>query len=424
MPRQSHTEHVRKRCACYRKRKTSAAWKTCAHPWFLDYQREKNRFRDNLDLLTGRHAEDFATAKDEARRAISAKLDGLDPKGLVPTDDPTVTELLAAYEQEKPQRDRAQVQRILRTALPSREGGPRPLSAWRVSTVTADTLKAFRRTRGAKIVSANRDLAMLRALFNWAVLNGLLARSPFRAGDVPAIRLTREEPRTRRLQGDEADRLLAHAGGLGDLITAALETGCRRGELFSLQWWQVRFSPKAEIFLPAQKTKTKHDRRIPISSVLLPILQRRRLDPAGAVLPSEAYVFGDEIGRPRGRGTLEHAWRAVLARTKITGLHFHDLRREAGSRWMDAGIPLATIQRWLGHKNISQTSTYLGASLGADELDMAAYEARIGRPVKPSQICEASPVTFSDANGGSNGLQPTLTNLPTYENPQSNPVLH
>lgn len=46
---------------------------------------------------------------------------------------------------------------------------------------------------------------------------------------------------------------------------------------------------------------------------------------------------------------------------------------------MDAGIPLATIQRWLGHANISQTSTYLGASLGADELDMQVYEARIGR---------------------------------------------
>ena len=65
----------------------------------------------------------------------------------------------------------------------------------------------------------------------------------------------------------------------------------------------------------------------------------------------------------------------MLKRAKITGLHFHDLRREAGSRWMDAGIPLATIQRWLGHANISQTSTYLGASLGADELDMQQYES-------------------------------------------------
>ena len=50
---------------------------------------------------------------------------------------------------------------------------------------------------------------------------------------------------------------------------------------------------------------------------------------------------------------------------------------------MDAGVPLATIQRWLGHTNIAQTSTYLGASLGADELAMQAFEKRVGRTVDP-----------------------------------------
>ena len=60
---------------------------------------------------------------------------------------------------------------------------------------------------------------------------------------------------------------------------------------------------------------------------------------------------------------------------------------------MDAGIPLATIQRWLGHANISQTSTYLGASLGGDEQDMRLFEERIGR----------SPLTHIDVFGRSNG---------------------
>ena len=85
----------------------------------------------------------------------------------------------------------------------------------------------------------------------------------------------------------------------------------------------------------------------------------------------------------RRRSTIKDAWQIALKRAKIEGLHFHDLRREAGSRWMDAGVPLATIQRWLGHTNIAQTSTYLGASLGADELDMQAFEKRVGRMVNP-----------------------------------------
>ena len=53
---------------------------------------------------------------------------------------------------------------------------------------------------------------------------------------------------------------------------------------------------------------------------------------------------------------------------------------------MDAGIPLATIQRWLGHANISQTTTYLGASLGADEQDMRMFEERIGRTAKSQDV--------------------------------------
>ena len=140
---------------------------------------------------------------------------------------------------------------------------------------------------------------------------------------------------------------------------------------------QVRFEPRAEIFLPAAKTKTTKDRRVPISSVLRPILEGRLVDPAGVPLPPDAFVFGDAIGR--SRVSFQTAWEGTRHRAMVTDLHFHDLRREAGSRWMDCGVPLATIQRWLGHANIATTSRYLGASLGADEMEMQAYEERLGR---------------------------------------------
>ena len=394
MARRSRTDNVRKICGC-------AKWKTCAHPWYLDYQRDSVRYRDNLDKLIGRHPIDFAAAKDEARRAIVAKQDGRDPKGLVPSDDPTLAALLGAYDEARPRQDRRakvehgrrwQIGVIVATEIQSPDG-VRRFGDWRARAITADTLERFRRRR--PVVAGNRDLALLRAACNWAVAEKILpltknekgeieGGSPFRTGDVTVVKLAREEPRTRRLQPGEEERLLLQANGLQPLIVAALETGCRQGELLSLQWHQVRFSPRAELFLPAGKTKAKRDRRVPISTVLRRVLDARRLDPAGEFLPPDAYVFGDEVGRPRR--SIKTAWRATCRRAGITGLHFHDLRREAGSRWMDAGIPLATIQRWLGHHNISQTSTYLGASLGGDERDMLAFEERIGRLAPLTQI--------------------------------------
>ena len=79
---------------------------------------------------------------------------------------------------------------------------------------------------------------------------------------------------------------------------------------------------------------------------------------------------------------------------------------------MDAGVPLATIQRWLGHHNISQTSTYLAASLGGDEAAiMAAFEQKMGRGPLP-QIA---------ISGGSDGDQPTRSDSETCEIAQQNP---
>ncbi|CAN5851426.1 hypothetical protein BH18ACI5_BH18ACI5_04530 [soil metagenome] len=194
------------------------------------------------------------------------------------------------------------------------------------------------------------------------------------------------------------------------VVQAALETGMRRGEILSLQWWQVRFKPKAEIFLPAVKTKTKADRKIPVSSTLRAILELRQIGADDEPHKPEAYVFGNEAGEavgdikrawqravlvahgirpqyvtrlaPGKRKTLRKVQTALLTREcqeqlQAVDLHFHDLRREAGSRWLDGGVPLHRVQVWLGHTNISQTSTYLRAD-GADDDDaMRRFEARV-----------------------------------------------
>jgi len=404
MARHSKTEHVKKICGC-------AKWKECAHPWYVDYREGKEigpsgkvrerGLRCKLAALVGREPKDFAEARAEARRAIVAWKDGRDARQLLPGDAPTLAAVIDAYG-KRPHGaplDRYQRGPIVRTMVNGRLFGE-----WRAEDITREMIESFRRQRPT--VAANRDLAILRASFNWAVLGGLLPSTPFKVGTVSAVKLAREESRTRRLQPGEEERLLLAAGGLRDLIVAALETGCRLGELLSLQWEQVR----GDLFLPAGKTKAKKPRRVPISTVLQAVLDARRNDPAGEPHPAEAFVFGDELGRRRR--SVRTAWRLTCGRATIVGLHFHDLRREAGSRWMDANVPLATIQRWLGHHNISQTSTYLAASGGGDADAMRAFEQASGRLPQVA------------VTAGSTGSNAAPSDIGASEKTQSNATVH
>ena len=75
------------------------------------------------------------------------------------------------------------------------------------------------------------------------------------------------------------------------LIIAALSTGCRRGELLSLQWSQIRRDEHGVarwIEFPASKTKTHEPRVIPVSSDLRAVLEMRRTDPKGEEFSPDA----------------------------------------------------------------------------------------------------------------------------------------
>jgi integrase len=114
---------------------------------------------------------------------------------------------------------------------------------------------------------------------------------------------------------------------------------------------------------------------------LLSILEMRRVGPDGQPHQSTAYVFGRETtGERMSIASFRTAWEQTmlkahgyepeLVRGKLSpasreamraiGLHFHDLRREAGSRFLEAGFSLTAVSRMLGHAKVTATAIYLG----------------------------------------------------------------
>lgn len=405
MANRHRNDGLRKVCGCSRR-----AWPKCPHPWHFNFKWNGVSHRFSLDKHVGRRLKSKAEARKEADRLRTEIRDGV--VGVKPAAATlTVEQLCGQYRKEYLTTRRAasltndayQLAAICRTAVELPTGEVRPFGEWLVVDVTPLALERLYAARSVKVavkkegrgarhsggaVTANRNLALLRAMFNWAVRCRLLKETPFKVGTETVVRFRRETPRRRRLEPDQAEALLQACNPrLRAIVEAALETGCRLGELLTLQWWQVRMKPRGEIWLPASKTKTKSDRVVPMSSRLRAILELRRLGPDGKELPGDAYVFGDEIGRKVG--SIKTAWLAACRRANIADLHFHDLRREAGSRWLEGGVPLQTVRDWLGHVNIAQTSTYLASTLQGQHDAMRRFE-KVREALQPSATASST----------------------------------
>ena len=51
---------------------------------------------------------------------------------------------------------------------------------------------------------------------------------------------------------------------------------------------------------------------------------------------------------------------------------FHDLRHTFGTRMAAAGVPLRTLQEWLGHRDLATTQIYADYSPSPREAEMIA----------------------------------------------------
>lgn len=403
---------LRKVCACPRR-----VWAKCPHPWHFSFKWAGVHHRFSLDRHLGRHVESKIDATKEADRLRTEIRQGSFGQP-TPRQEMTLRQLADVYLERHVRLERASTEQaftwslntICRTVVPVPTGGSTPLGQWRIADIVTDTIERFREARRGETgtTAINRNLALLRALFNWAVRTGYVERTPFKRATETAVRLSPEHPRARRLDADhdEQGQLLAVCGPhLRAVVEAALETGMRRGEILSLQWHQVEgmkveqgrivWASRSELVLPWAKTKTRRDRRIPISSRLRALLDLRRFDPDGRPHAGDRFVFGNELGQ-RVRD-VKRAWMTAVLKANghkptftttanltaasraaydTIDLHFHDLRREAGSRWLEGGVPLHTVRDWLGHTSIAQTSTYLAGTMRTQHDAMRHFEER------------------------------------------------
>jgi len=136
---------------------------------------------------------------------------------------------------------------------------------------------------------------------------------------------------------------------LEPMVLLSLNTGIRKGELFSLEWQDIDLDTKT-MTLRACNTKASKGRTIPLNAEALEALQHWRNQ-----TDSNQHVFSNN-GKPFT--TVKKAWAAVLHDSGIKNFRWHDMRHTFASDLVIAGIPLNTVRDLMGHSDIKMTLRY------------------------------------------------------------------
>lgn len=182
-----------------------------------------------------------------------------------------------------------------------------------------------------------------------------------------------DEPRNRRLDTDEEERMLAVLADRPDeraLFILALETAMRMRACYTLNIDQVSV-PKKTLHL--ESTKNGDNRQVPLSSTALAMLTTyvARMGKQIAARDGRLFPFwsGDLSTYELDATTAELSavFRILFAKAKVTGFRFHDLRHEATCRLYEkTTLSDILISRITGHRNLQMLKRY--ASLRGSDL--------------------------------------------------------
>lgn len=315
-------------------------------------------------MVAGRRDKRFSRewqTEAQAWAALEARQQQIAAGQIQPPATRTLGELAAeylAFKASHKKRSLKEDRRILTTRILPTFGAELP-----VQRFTAGMAGQYEKRRIEEVspFTVSNELSVLRHMLRLARKWGYL--------DVVPEITTPKKPkgRERYLDAGEIARLLAACRTsrnpyLLPMVTVALNTGMRKGEILGLIWERIDLATSR---ITLYDTKNGQSRGVP--------LNRAVYDALLALEPDQARREGPCFKRRNGTawGQIRTAFTGALAKTGIADFRFHDLRHTAASHLIMRGASLKDVMEILGHSDIKMTMRYAHLSpthlLGAVE---------------------------------------------------------
>ncbi len=177
------------------------------------------------------------------------------------------------------------------------------------------------------------------------------------------------------------------------MFLAGAMSGLRQGELLALRWRDVDWPSgrirvrqnyvRGEFGTPKSRRST---RSVPMADRVAGELDRLYTARYG----HQEGDHGDELvfpnvedGQPQQRSNVLDRFRATLKAARLDESRvFHDLRHTFGTRMAAAGVPMRTLQEFMGHRDITTTQIYADYAPNPHEAELveAAFQSRGTNP--------------------------------------------
>jgi integrase/recombinase XerD len=250
-----------------------------------------------------------------------------------------------------------------------RNYSPRTVEAY-VSAV-AKVAKHFRRAPDQLTGEDVRafQVHLLSAKTSWSQFNQIVCGLRFYYGTTlgrpEVVQMLPYGKRPKRLpvvlDVEEVAQLLAAArpGRERILLTTAYAGGLRISELLNLQVTDI---DSVRMVVTVRQGKGAKDRQVPLSARLLTELRqwwcRHRTRPW--LFPG---MTKDSSSRPMNATSVQRMVKQIVTRAKLKKpASMHTLRHSYATHLLEAGVDVVTLQKLLGHSDLSTTARYLHLS--------------------------------------------------------------
>jgi integrase len=266
--------------------------------------------------------------------------------------------------------------------------GTKPID--RITPAEVSAYMSAKLRAGLAVKTVTNTLNFAHGIFAFAVKRGWAVSNVVAMTDRPRAAAT--DPDIRYLDSAELEALLRAAAGRDDVlgptdqavyVTAAM-TGLRQGELAGLRWRDVDWSTGV---IRVRRSYTRGEWGTPKSrrsSRAVPMADR-----VGAELERHfarsVYQGDDQLvfchpqtGGPYDASKMRKRFYEAMELAGMKsrcgreeGVTFHSLRHTFGTRMAAVGVPIRTLQEWMGHRDYSTTLVY--ADFAPDPAGGAAF---------------------------------------------------